>query len=286
VRLRLDLGYDGTEFHGWATQPGLRTVQETTEAALARALRLQQVRLTCAGRTDTGVHARGQVAHLDVDAEALAASSGRSGAPPCEVLTRRLNGILPADVRVRRVVEAPAGFDARFSAVWRRYAYRIADHPALVDPLRRRWVLTWPRELDLIAMNEAAGPLAGEHDFAAFCRKREGATTIRRLIELSWSRDSTGLAVATVRADAFCHNMVRALVGCLIAVGEGRRPPGWAYDVLDAGVRDPAVTVVHPHGLTLEEVAYPPDEELAAQAQRSRVVRTLPPPAARAEDRP
>jgi len=277
VRLRIDLAYDGTEFHGWATQPGLRTVQETVETALAQALRVEGVRVTCAGRTDTGVHARGQVSHLDIDEEVLAASAGRSKVAPSDALLRRLNGILPEDVRVRRVAEAAPGFDARFSARWRRYAYRIADTPALLDPLRRRFVLGWPRELDLAAMNEAAAALTGEHDFASFCRRREGATTIRRLIELSWSRDPQGLAVATVRADAFCHNMVRALVGCLITVGEGRRPPGWAYDVLAAGVRDPAVTVVHPHGLTLEEVDYPPDDELAAQAVTARVVRTLAP---------
>ena len=277
MRLRIDLAYDGTEFHGWATQPGLRTVQETVETALAQALRVEGVRVTCAGRTDTGVHARGQVSHLDIDEEVLAASAGRSKVAPSDALLRRLNGILPEDVRVRRVAEAAPGFDARFSARWRRYAYRIADTPALLDPLRRRFVLGWPRELDLAAMNEAAAALTGEHDFASFCRRREGATTIRRLIELSWSRDPQGLAVATVRADAFCHNMVRALVGCLITVGEGRRPPGWAYDVLAAGVRDPAVTVVHPHGLTLEEVDYPPDDELAAQAVTARVVRTLAP---------
>ena len=277
MRLQIDLAYDGTEFHGWATQPGLRTVQETVETALAQALRVEGVRVTCAGRTDTGVHARGQVSHLDIDEEVLAASAGRSKVAPSDALLRRLNGILPEDVRVRRVAEAAPGFDARFSARWRRYAYRIADTPALLDPLRRRFVLGWPRELDLAAMNEAAAALTGEHDFASFCRRREGATTIRRLIELSWSRDPQGLAVATVRADAFCHNMVRALVGCLITVGEGRRPPGWAYDVLAAGVRDPAVTVVHPHGLTLEEVDYPPDDELAAQAVTARVVRTLAP---------
>ena len=277
MRLRIDLAYDGTEFHGWATQPGLRTVQETVETALAQALRVEGVRVTCAGRTDTGVHARGQVSHLDIDEEVLAASAGRSKVAPSDALLRRLNGILPEDVRVRRVAEAAPGFDARFSARWRRYAYRIADTPALLDPLRRRFVLGWPRELDLAGMNEAAAALTGEHDFASFCRRREGATTIRRLIELSWSRDPQGLAVATVRADAFCHNMVRALVGCLITVGEGRRPPGWAYDVLAAGVRDPAVTVVHPHGLTLEEVDYPPDDELAAQAVTARVVRTLAP---------
>ncbi len=275
MRLRLDLAYDGTDFHGWATQPGLRTVQETLESALAQTLRVERVRATCAGRTDTGVHARGQVVHLDLDDGVLMSSAGRSAAPPLEALLRRLNGVLPEDVRVRRVQQAPPGFDARFSARWRRYAYRIADHPALVDPLRRRWVLSRSRELDLTAMNEAAAPLTGEHDFAAFCKKREGATTIRRVLELSWSRDAQGLAVGTVRADAFCHHMVRALVGCLVAVGEGRRPPEWAYDVLAAGVRDPAVTVVHAHGLTLEGVDYPVDDQLAAQAEKARVLRTL-----------
>jgi len=275
VRLRLDLAYDGTDFHGWATQPGLRTVQGTLEAALAQVLRLPAAPVTCAGRTDTGVHARGQVVHLDLEQAALVASAGRSTQPPVEALLRRLNGILPADVRVHRASEAPAGFDARFSAVWRRYAYRIADAPELVDPLVRRSVLAWPRPLDLDAMNQAAATLTGEHDFAAYCKKREGATTIRTLHELAWRRDERGRAVATVRADAFCHNMVRSLVGAMVAVGEHRREPSWAYDVLRAGLRDAGVTVVHAHGLTLEEVAYPPDAELAAQAQAARVVRTL-----------
>src|SRR5690606_17756797 len=144
-------------------------------------------------------------------------------------------------------------FDARFSAAWRRYAYRVADEPALVDPLVRHHVLARPRRLDLAAMNEAALDLVGLHDFAAFCKRREGATTVRTLLELTWSRDDAGLAVARVVADAFCHHMVRALVGCLVAVGEGRRPPHWAAEVMAAGTRDPAVTVVHPHGLTLEE---------------------------------
>jgi tRNA pseudouridine38-40 synthase len=273
VRLRLDLAYDGTEFHGWATQPSLRTVQGLLETALAQVLRLDAVPVTCAGRTDTGVHARGQVVHLDVDPDVLAACSGRTAGSPAEVLVRRLNGVLPSDVRVRGCAEAPAGFDARFSAVWRRYAYRIADDPRLVDPLVRRSVLAWPRPLDLAAMNRAAELLTGEHDFAAFCKKREGATTIRTLLDLSWSRDVAGLAVATVRADAFCHRMVRALVGCSIAVGEGRRPPSWAREVLDGGVRDAAVTVVRPHGLTLEAVGYPADDELATQAEAARRVR-------------
>ena len=278
MRLRLDLAYDGTDFHGWASQPALRTVQGTLEAALAQILRVESAAVTCAGRTDTGVHARGQVAHLDVDEEVLAVGAGRSTRPPAEALLRRLNGILPDDLRVHRTSAAPEGFDARFSAVWRRYAYRIADRPAVVDPLLRGSVLTWPRELDVEAMNQAAAQLRGEHDFAAFCKKREGATTIRTLLDLSWRRDEVGRAVATVRADAFCHNMVRALVGAMIVVGEGRREPGWAGDVLTARQRDPRVAVVHPHGLTLEEVGYPADAELATQAVAARRLRTLPAP--------
>ena len=283
MRLRLDLAYDGTDFHGWAIQPSLRTVRGTLEEALAQVLRVESVSVTCAGRTDTGVHARCQVVHLDVDEEVLVALTGRSTAPPVDALLRRLNGILTHDVRILRAGKAAEGFDARFSALWRRYAYRIADAPRLVDPLTRRSVLAWPRELDLDAMNEAAALLRGEHDFAAFCRKRKGATTIRALLDLAWSRDANGLALATVRADAFCHNMVRSLVGCMIAVGDGRRAPSWAGEVLRRGVRDPAVTVVRPHGLTLEEVAYPADGELAAQAQAARTVRTLPAEAVRGD---
>jgi tRNA pseudouridine38-40 synthase len=273
VRLRIDLAYDGTDFHGWATQPGLRTVQGLLEDALAQVLRLDALAVTCAGRTDTGVHARGQVVHLDVDRDALTACVGRTRASPCDALLRRLNGVLPDDVRVRRVAEAPPGFDARFSASWRRYAYRIADRPDAVDPMVRRTVLTWPRPLDLPAMNAAATGLLGRHDFAAFCRKREGATTIRTLLDLAWAREPSGVAVATVRADAFCHNMVRALVGCLVAVGEGRQSASWVSEVLVRAVRDPGVTVLRARGLTLEEVAYPPDTELAARAAASRRMR-------------
>lgn len=275
MRLRLDLGYDGTDFHGWAVQPGLRTVQGLLEDALSQVLRMDSVSVTCAGRTDTGVHARGQVVHVDVATGALVVTTGRSAAPPDVVLLRRLNGVLPVDVRVRAAMVAPTGFDARFSAVWRRYAYRIADDARLVDPLARRTVLVRPRTLDLDAMNQAATGLRGEHDFAAFCRRRTGATTIRTLLDLTWARDDSGLAVATVRADAFCHNMVRALVGAMIAVGEGRRPASWVADVLARGVRHPAVTVARPHGLTLEEVAYPDDDGLAEQAAAARRMRVV-----------
>lgn len=270
MRIRLDLSYDGTDFKGWATQPGLRTVQGTLEDALSTVVRVREVRVVCAGRTDTGVHARGQVVHVDLEPEDVAASAGRSGRAPLDALVLRLNGILPPDVRVRRAAEAPEGFDARFSAVWRRYAYRVADDPAVVDPLVRSHVLAWPRPLDLGAMNAAAAPLVGLRDFASFCKRRDGATTVRTLKELSWSRDQTGVAVARVVADAFCHSMVRSLVGCLLAVGEGRRPPEWAAEMMAARRRDAAVTVVHAHGLTLEEVGYPEGAELAAQAERAR----------------
>jgi len=262
VRLRIDLAYDGTDFRGWAAQPGLRTVQGELTTALATVLRVpvDEVQVVCAGRTDAGVHARGQVAHVDLDGV---------GEDDLERLTRRLNGVLATDARVRRVAAAPEGFDARFSALWRRYAYRIADDPSVVDPLNRGEVVVWPRRLDLDAMNAAAAPLVGLHDFAAFCKKRPGATTIRTLLELWWLRDEAGIAVGHVKADAFCHSMVRALVGCLVAVGEGRRPPEWAGHVLTAQQRDPSVVVLHAHGLTLEEVAYPPIAEMAARAEQT-----------------
>ena len=274
MRVRIDLAYDGGGFHGWARQPGLRTVQGELERALDTVLRVEGSSLTVAGRTDTGVHARGQVAHLDVDDAVFAAAGGRGSYDAGDALLRRLNGVLDEDVRVGRLGVAPAGFDARFSAIWRRYAYRIADRAEAVDPLRRGHVLVVPRPLDDASMNRASEVLLGEHDFAAFCRKRPGATTIRTLLELRWERQVDGLLVGTVRADAFCHNMVRALVGCLAAVGEGRRDAAWARGVLAGRQRDPAVTVVQPHGLTLEEVGYPPAEDLARQAVRARVVRT------------
>ena len=276
MRLRLDLSYDGTGFHGWARQPGLRTVQGVLEHGLDTVLRTTGTALTVAGRTDTGVHARGQVAHLDVDPALVEAASGRSQDPPEEVLVRRLNGVLDPDLRVRGCRPAAPGFDARFSASWRRYAYRVADRPDLVDPLTRSHVLAWPRPLDVDLLNRGAEVLLGEHDFAAFCRRREGATTIRTLLALEWDRPAAGPLVATVRADAFCHSMVRALVGCLLPVGEGRRPVTWPGEVLARRQRDPAVTVAHAHGLTLEEVAYPAEDQLARRAEESRTLRTLP----------
>jgi len=262
VRIRLDIGYDGTGFSGWARQPGRRTVQETLEDALARVLSLPQpASLTVAGRTDAGVHARGQVAHADIPADRLAAAG------PAAV--RRLARLLPPDVRVHRAAPALPGFDARFAALWRRYAYRVCDDPALADPLARHRTL-WHRSLlDLEVMNGAARAFLGEHDFAAFCRRREGASTVRTLLRLDWARTGPAVAEATVVADAFCHNMVRALVGAMLKVGEGSRPPGWPAEVLAARARDPAVPVLPPHGLCLEEVGYPADAGPATRGARS-----------------
>lgn len=261
--MRLDLAYDGTDFLGWAQQPGRRTVQGVVQDAVAVLLRNDSPRLQVAGRTDAGVHARGQVAHVDLPEE-------RAQDP---LLLRRLNGLLPPDVRVRRAGLAPDGFDARFSALSRTYRYRVADGAEHVDPLRRHDVLSWPRPLDLGALAEACVPLLGEHDFAAFCKRRDGATTVRALLELDWARGVDGLLVLTIRADAFCHSMVRSLVGAMLAVGEGRQPPSWPGGLLERQVRATEVAVAPPHGLVLEHVAYPPDDQLRARQGVTRNLR-------------
>lgn len=268
VRLRLDISYDGSEFAGWARQPAQRTVQGVLEDALARVMRLDPAPvLTVAGRTDAGVHAGGQVAHVVVPQVAYSQVNG--------TMPRRLAGLLPPDVRVNKVTVAPEGFDARFSALRRRYEYRVCDDPIGVPPLHRHDTVWHPRPLNLDRMNAAAALLVGEHDFAAYCKKREGATTIRRLLRYEWERRGERLAVATVEADAFCHSMVRALVGALLSVGDGRRNVEWPAEVLLAQVRDSAVKVAPAHGLSLEEISYPPNKNLAARAQETRRVRTL-----------
>lgn len=280
--MRLDLGYDGTGFAGWAAQPGQRTVEATLAAALGRVLRLADPpRLVVAGRTDAGVHARGQVCHVDLPAAAWGSASGNREAPTSPALVRRLAGVLPTDLRVRQARLAPPGFDARFSALGRRYAYRVSEAAGGPDPLRRHEVLDYRRELDLDAMNAASARLLGLADFAAFCRRREGASSVRNLVEFGWARPpadavDAGLVVASLVADAFCHSMVRALVGALLPVGLGQRAVQWPSAILAAGVRDGAVSVVPARGLTLEQVRYPPDGELAARARQARAVRHLP----------
>lgn len=287
-RLRLDVAYDGTDFHGWASQPGQRTVEGELAAALTRILR-REVPLTVAGRTDAGVHASGQVVQLDLTSSELAALPGRSDRAPADALVTRLAGVLPRDVVVRRAQLVPPEFDARFSALWRRYRYRISDSPAAHNPMRRD-TLRHRRPLDLAAMVAASRPLLGEHDFLSFCRPREGASTIRTLRTLSWERPADGLAdagllVATVEADAFCHHMVRSLVGALMVVGEHRADIDWPAHVLAARTRDAArkgptgergigaAPMAPPEGLTLDHVAYPPDDRLGAQAETARVRR-------------
>lgn len=272
MRIRLDIAYDGTHFRGWAAQPGLRTVQGTLEDALTRILG-SRPRLVVAGRTDAGVHATGQVAHIDLDeTQQRRLPRGRSGGDPVEALAGRLRGILGAypDVTVRRTFPAPDGFDARFSAVWRRYRYRLADATAGYDPLERHRTTTTRAALDETAMDAAARSLIGLHDFAAYCKPREEATTIRTLLDFRWQRDADGVLVAEVKADAFCHSMVRALVGACAAVGEGQLAIAEVAAIRDAGVRTAATKVLAARGLTLVEVGYPADELLAARADQTR----------------
>jgi tRNA pseudouridine38-40 synthase len=263
-RLRLRLAYDGTDFSGWAEQPGRRTVAGLLRPALETLTR-GPVRLVVAGRTDAGVHAAAQVAHADLT-------------HPEHVSTRALDGLLPPDVRVHAVDPAPLGFDARFSATSRRYGYRVTDGAA--DPLRRRDTLQWPRPLDERAMTEASEQLLGLHDFAAFCRRSERGTTIRELQTLRWTR--TDVLTATVVADAFCHSMVRSMVGAVLAVGEGRHAPDWPASMLTRTTRSDVVPVAPAHGLTLLEVSYPADADLAARAEATRHRRDEP---AAADDR-
>jgi tRNA pseudouridine38-40 synthase len=227
------------------------------------------VDLTVAGRTDAGVHATGQVAHCDVPRQLWVEQGSK--------LVRRLRGVLPPDIAVPAVTEAHPDFDARFSALRRHYVYRLTDAESGPPPLRRADTVGWPRTLDAGAMALAAGLLLGEQDFAAFCRRREGATTIRTLLALEVSR-SGPLIEVRASADAFCHSMVRSLVGALLTVGEGRRLAEWPGELLDRTERASDVPVAPAHGLTLVRVDYPPDEELAARATVTRARRESPPP--------
>ncbi|GAA2004391.1 tRNA pseudouridine(38-40) synthase TruA [Nakamurella flavida] len=278
VRLRLDLSYDGTDFSGWAVQPGRRTVAGVLGESLRTVLRAP-VPLVVAGRTDAGVHALGQVAHIDVDPTALAALTPRQGNLPAPTaalvgLNRRLAGLLPPDVRVRGIAAAAPGFDARFAALRRHYRYRVATSDWGASPMDRSFVLALRRELDHALMRRSATALLGLHDFAAFCRPREGATTIRELQRLDVERVSGDEVHILVSADAFCHSMVRALVGALVAVGQGRAPVEMPAAVLAAGVRTAAVHVAPAHGLTLMAVDYPPDRELADRVGATRATRS------------
>jgi tRNA pseudouridine38-40 synthase len=234
------------------------------------------VRLRAAGRTDTGVHATGQVAHVDVPADALPnaySRSPRAGESEFVALLRRLGRFLPTDVRVLGIARAPAGFDARFSALRRHYMYRLSTAPYGVEPHQARYITAWPRDLDVDAMSAASRDLVGLHDFAAFCRHREGATTIRDLQRFDWSREGDVIA-AHVTADAFCWQMVRSLVGALLTVGERRRTLHWCRELLTATDRSSDFAAAPAQGLTLVGVDYPPDGELAARILITRDLRS------------
>lgn len=288
VRLRIDLAYDGAPFSGWAAQPSLPTVQGAVEAALELVLR-QPVRTVVAGRTDTGVHARRQTVHADVPVEVWESVARRAELDPGAALVRRLNGalnrVLGKDrsslglqsalgaVVIHDAAVAPVGFDARFSALSRSYAYRISDAVSGHDPLTRGFAWWVNEELDVPAMNAAVTDLLGLHDFLSFCKPREGATTIRDLQSASVQRDAAGLVTMRLQADAFCHHMVRSVVGAAARVGQARYEKDWLGERLDARVRDARVLLAPPHGLVLESVEYPPDHELAARAEQTRAKR-------------
>ena len=275
VRWRLDVAYDGTAFSGWAAQPGLRTVEGDLGDWIGRVLRLDETPLlTCAGRTDTGVHARGQVVHVDLPA--ISQTSRRGPQDTGTVLARQLPRALPEDLVVRRVTRAPEGFDARFSAIWRRYVYRLWDNPSEADPLRRRHVVRHLDPLDVALLNEAGTDLVGLHDFVAFCKRRDQATTIRTLRRVEAERLPDRTIEVTVQADAFCHSMVRSLIGALTAVAAGRLDRAWLQGLLTLGERAGDVTVLPAAGLTLEEVGYPADADLEARAAEARSTRSLP----------
>lgn len=290
LRVRIDVAYDGGPFSGWAVQPGLSTVQGTIQAGLELLFR-RYVRVTVAGRTDAGVHARGQVTHIDLAPEEWFGLSRGRDVEPSVALKRRLQATVnrnlppsaaartvyagnPASAVVIRAVSlAPAGFDARFSALWRRYSYRIADRPELQDPLARGTVLWHSEQLDENLLNEGAAALLGLQDFLAFCKPRPGATTVRELQRFEFERGADGILCATVQADAFCHNMVRALIGSALRVGSGEERPEWLGERLRSRRKDARSVLAPAHPLVLEEVRYPDDGELALRAELTRAKR-------------
>jgi len=279
LRIRMGLAYDGEPFRGWAVQPGLRTVQGVLEEALELIVR-RPVRVTVAGRTDAGVHARGQVVHWDVT-EAEWERVGRGSAEDApRTLLRRLSGALAkilgdlsGAVVVHSVELAAEGFDARFSALWRRYSYRIADDARTWDPLGRSLALWHKKPLDTEAMNRGAALLLGLNDFRSYCKPREGATTVRELQRFDFERGPDGIITARIQADAFCHNMVRALIGATLKVGEGAEPPPWLWERLLEKRRDSRSVLAPAHPLVLEYVAYPDGSLLKVRAEQTRALR-------------
>lgn len=297
MRVKLTLAYDGTDFHGWARQPGMRTVQETIEEALALILGLRRPgtdprttpRLVVAGRTDAGVHAREQICHVDIPDDLLARLTGSQGdLTPCEGLRRRLGSVLPDDIVLKSAEPAPAGFDARFSALERTYVYRVCDDDRFLDPLTRRFVLPLRHHLDVDRMQDCARMIPGLRDFGSFALPNPGGTTIREVKKASWVRRPvvrgpegqieplSGLLEFTIVADAFARSMVRSLVGAQILVGLGKRDIGWFKGKLAVPAREGGTGPIAAKGLCLEHIAYPSDSQLGERAERIRARRTLP----------
>ncbi|PJM73451.1 tRNA pseudouridine(38-40) synthase TruA [Bifidobacterium primatium] len=304
MRLRIDLGYDGGAFYGWARQPKLRTVQGEIEAAIRKVLRVRaddadapEIRLVVAGRTDTGVHALHQVCHIDIPEDVLARAVGHMDVTPEVALERRLQRVLPDDIAIHRVQQAPDGFDARFSALERTYVYRVSDNGRFVDPRTRGFVVAVDETLDMDAMNQAAALTIGLHDFGSFATPNPGGTTIREVKYAQWRRvdpgtmlhggaadggygepvpyAESGLLCFTIVADAFARNMVRSLVNGCLQVGRGRKDVEWFARKMAVPMREGSTGPAAAKGLTLEYVAYPPDDMLAERAQAIRAVRTL-----------
>lgn len=272
-RIRIDLAYDGTPYHGWATQPGLPTVQDAVETGLATILQ-QPISVTVAGRTDAGVHAANQVIHCEVDRSRWQKLSGnRPDRSPQEALVSKLNGVLAREsgaIRILAAQIAPHGFDARFSPLSRQYKYRISN--GAPNPLTRHFTYQHRRPLNVEAMAAEIEDVNGLYDFGSFCKPRAGATTVRTLHRFDLDVTDDVIAV-WLAADAFCHHMVRALVGALLLVGDGTRGPGWLRNRLAHPVRDSHIMIAPAHGLILDEVVYPGDDEVGGRAQQTRARR-------------
>ena len=256
-RLRLDISYDGTNFSGWGIQPDRRTVQQSVEDAISTVAQAKAETIV-AGRTDAGVHATGQVIHVDLP-ETLELTD----------LAYKLNRILDEDIRINQISIAPPAFHARFSALRRYYEYRILDENKAIPPLARFNTESWYRPLDVDVMNQASALLLGTHDYAAFCKFREGATTIRTLETYSWRRDNQGVLIADVVADAFCYSMVRNLVGAIVCVADGRKDASWISTLLENKERVSDSLVFPARGLSLYKVDYPDDAELLERAAKT-----------------
>jgi tRNA pseudouridine38-40 synthase len=235
-------------------------MQDLVEEAITQITR-SQVQTIVAGRTDAGVHATGQVIHVDLPDSVF----GDGFSYPD--FRYKLNRILDEDLRVMKISDAPSGFHARFSALRRVYTYKILDNNEVIAPLARYDVAPWYRPLDVDLMNKASALVLGHHDFAAFCKFKEGGTTIRSLEKYQWQRDSQGLLIAEVVADAFCYSMVRNLVGAVICVADGRKDPSWIQELLANKERVSDSLVFPARGLSLTRVDYPSDQELLDRAK-------------------